>query len=134
MRIFLNITTIALLFAGISACSVYKIDVQQGNTLDQEQIDQLKTGMTTRQVLFVLGSPMLKDAFHPNRWDYPFSFKPGGGKMFKHHLTLFFEKDKLVRIDNQLMPADHIPRRQNTMEGIETFPPAGGGGGGGHSH
>ncbi len=113
------------------ACSVYKIDVQQGNTLDPEQIEQLKLGMNARQVLFVLGSPMLKDPFHPNRWDYPFSIKPGGGKMFKQHLTLFFEDDKLVRIDNKLLPPDQVPHRRDRVTGVQA--PAAGGGGS-HSH
>ncbi|HFQ13854.1 MAG TPA: outer membrane protein assembly factor BamE [Gammaproteobacteria bacterium] len=132
MRIFLNISLLSLITAGLLACSVYKIDVQQGNTLDPEQIAQLKTGMTRRQVLFVLGSPMLRDPFHPDRWDYPFSFKPGGKKMVVQHLSLFFEGDKLVRIDNQLLPPEQVPRRQNRKTGIEDYSssPAGGG----HSH
>jgi len=131
MRIFLNTILLALLSAGIMACSVYKIDVQQGNTLDPEQVEQLKLGMSTRQVLFVLGSPMLRDPFHPNRWDYPFSIKPGGKKMFKQHLTLFFEDDKLVRIDNKLLPPDQVPRRQDRVTGVQAPAAAGGGG---HSH
>ncbi len=115
----------------IMACSVYKIDVQQGNTLDPDQVKQLKLGMSTRQVLFVLGSPMLRDPFHPERWDYPFSFKPGGKKMFKEHLTLFFKSDKLVRIDNKLLPPEQVPKRQNKKTGIDEQPAIGGGA---HSH
>ncbi len=132
MRIFLNIIVLTLLCIGIMACSVYKIDVQQGNTLDDEQIEQLKTGMTTRQVLFVLGSPILKDVFHPNRWDYPFSFKPGGEEMFTQHLSLFFKDDKLVKIDNELLPSDQTPRRHSKNTGLNAMPAAGMGGG--HSH
>lgn len=115
----------------IMACSVYKIDVQQGNTLDPDQVKQLKLGMSTRQVLFILGSPMLRDPFHPERWDYPFTFKPGGKKMFKEHLTVFFKGDKLVRIDNKLLPPEQVPRRQYRKTGIDeqTAP-----GGGAHSH
>ncbi len=109
----------------VMACSVYKIDVQQGNTLDPDQVKQLKLGMSTRQVLFVLGSPMLHDPFHPERWDYPFSFKPGGKKMFKEHLTLFFKDDKLVRINNKLLPPGQVPRRQNKKSGIDEQPATG---------
>ncbi len=133
MRIFLNIITFIFLSFGINACSVYKIDVQQGNTLDPEQVEQLKIGMSTRQVLFVLGSPILRDPFHPQRWDYPFTFKPGGGEMFKQHLTLFFKDDKLERIDNQLLPPEQTPHRQNKKTGLDEMP-AMGQGGAGHSH
>ncbi len=133
MRIFLNIITLTLLSAGMMACSVYKIDVQQGNTLDPEQVEQLKVGMSSQQVLFVLGSPMLRDAFHPQRWDYPFSFKPGGKDMFRQNLTLFFENDKLIRIDNRLLPPEQVLRRQNKKTGLDGIT-APAGGGGGHSH
>ncbi len=119
MRIFLNIVTLSLLSALIMACSVYKIDVQQGNTLDPGQVKQLKLGMTKRQVLFVLGSPMLRDPFHPERWDYPFSFKPGGKKMFTEHLTVFFKDNKLVRINNKLRPPSEVPRREHRKTGID---------------
>ncbi|VAX13330.1 hypothetical protein MNBD_GAMMA24-2067 [hydrothermal vent metagenome] len=115
----------------LMACSIYKIDVQQGNTLDPDQVKQLKLGMSTRQVLFILGSPMLRDPFHPKRWDYPFTFKPGGKKMFKEHLTVFFKNGKLVRIDNKLLPPEQVPKRQNRNTRIDeqTAP-----GGGTHSH
>lgn len=113
------------------ACSVYKIDVQQGNTLDPGQIKKLKLGMSKPQVLFVLGSPMLRDPFHPERWDYPFTFKPGGKKMFKQHLTVFFKGNKLVRIDNKLLPPGQVPHRQNKKIRLDE-PSATGGGRHGH--
>ncbi|HEB87419.1 MAG TPA: outer membrane protein assembly factor BamE [Gammaproteobacteria bacterium] len=131
MRIFLNILTLSLLSAMIMACSVYKIDVQQGNTLDPGQIKKLKLGMSKPQVLFVLGSPMLRDPFHPERWDYPFTFKPGGKKMFKQHLTVFFKGNKLVRIDNKLLPPGQVPHRQNKKIRLDE-PSATGGGRHGH--
>jgi outer membrane protein assembly factor BamE len=101
MRI-ITIFLTAILFMGISlsACSVYKIDVQQGNVLDKEAVDKLKLGMTKQQVLFVLGSPIIKDAFRSDRWDYVHTFRPGKGEMVQRAITVFFKKGKLVKIDD----------------------------------
>ena len=87
----------ALLSAG---CSVYKVDVQQGNVIDEEQLEKLKVGMNKNQVIFLLGTPLLKDPFHKDRWDYVYSFRPGGGKTSSKFLTLFFEAETLVKIDD----------------------------------
>lgn len=55
----------------------FRIDIRQGNLVTQEMAAQLKAGMTRDQVRFVLGTPMLSDVFHPDRWDYLYYFKPG---------------------------------------------------------
>ncbi|MEJ2141794.1 MAG: outer membrane protein assembly factor BamE [Gammaproteobacteria bacterium] len=107
-RILITISTIALLLSG---CSVYKIDVQQGNTLDSEKVAQLETGMNKQQVQFLLGTAMLKDPFHPDRWDYVYTFTPGGGEMKKHHLTLFFENGQLVTIDKSDLNPDYMDNK-----------------------
>ena len=99
-RILITILSSTLL---LSACTIYRIDVQQGNTLEAKKVAQLKTGMTKRQVQFLLGTPMLQDPFHPSRWDYVYSFKPGNKDMVKHHLTLHFDNDSLVTIDKSEM-------------------------------
>ena len=83
-RILISVFATTMLLSG---CSIYKIDVQQGNTLEAEKVAQLKTGMNKQQVQFLIGTAMLKDPFHPNRWDYVYTFTPGGGEMKKHHLT-----------------------------------------------
>lgn len=102
-RILITIFAISLLITG---CSVYKIDVQQGNTLEAEKLAKLKTGMNKQQVQFLLGSPMLQDPFHTSRWDYVYTFTPGGKEMMKHHLTLHFDNDTLVNIDqSEVNPA-----------------------------
>ncbi|MBB6521191.1 outer membrane protein assembly factor BamE [Pseudoteredinibacter isoporae] len=88
----------------ISACSylkfpgVYTLDIQQGNIITQDMVDQLKPGMTKRQVRFVLGTPLITDTFTPDRWDYYYSLKDANGKLTKERLTVFFdEEDKLAR-------------------------------------
>ena len=99
-RILISVFATTMLLSG---CSIYKIDVQQGNTLEAEKVAQLKTGMNKQQVQFLIGTAMLKDPFHPNRWDYVYTFTPGGGEMKKHHLTLYFENGQLVNIDKSEM-------------------------------
>jgi len=101
MRILLICIT-SLLFIGLSlsACSIYEIDIQQGNVLDQEDVDKLKIGMTKQQIQFILGSPIIKDPFHPDRWDYVHTFRPGKGKTTQRTITVFFENNKLVKLND----------------------------------
>jgi outer membrane protein assembly factor BamE len=83
----------------LSSCFLkpHKIDIQQGNYIDPEAIAKLKPGMTRSQVRFLLGTPLLTDAFHPDRWDYLFSDRRAGKLMQEHRLTLWFEGDALKR-------------------------------------
>lgn len=99
----------------LSACfpGVYKLDIPQGNILEKEKIDQVKTGMTKRQVRYVLGTPLLMDSFNQDRWDYYYSHRyylPGSSEPIvrQAQLTLFFEKSQLVKIDKK-MPEDFFP-------------------------
>jgi outer membrane protein assembly factor BamE len=83
---------------------VYTIDIQQGNIIDQSMINQLRPGMNKRQVLYIMGSPMLDDVFHKNRWDYVYSDKPGGKDRVQKQTTLFFENDQIVGIQGDFRP------------------------------
>ncbi len=102
---------IPLLFVFLAACSFnnplqpYKIDVQQGNVLSQEMVSKLKVGMTRSQVRFVLGTPLLTDIFHANRWDYVYRYEKAGRLTEERHLTLFFDGDKLQRVTGDVVPA-----------------------------
>jgi len=95
------ITLAVLLIAGCSSVPslLYKIEIQQGNVITQEMVNKLKPGMTRSQVRFALGSPMISDAFHENRWDYLYRFEQRGRLIEQRKLTIFFEDDHLVRID-----------------------------------
>lgn len=73
----------------------YRPDVQQGNFVSQEMVAQLKEGMTQDQVVFLLGTPLLTDVFHAERWDYAFRLQKGDGEITTSRVTVFF-KDKLV--------------------------------------
>ena len=78
----------------------YKIDIRQGNAVSQEMVKKLKFGMTRRQVHRLLGTALIQDPFHDNRWDYYYSFSHQGKLVEKKRLTVFFENDALVRIDD----------------------------------
>jgi outer membrane protein assembly factor BamE len=94
-----------LALAGCSFPGVYKIDIQQGNVVTQDMIDQLRPGMTRRQVRFIMGNPLLTDTFHTNRWDYLYSLQPGGGERQQERVSLIFnESDQLVSLSGDFMP------------------------------
>lgn len=84
---------------------VYKIDIQQGNIVTQEMVDQLKPGMTKRQVRYVMGTPLMEDTFNPNRWDYYYSMAPGKGELVKERITIFFDGDNLSHFQGDYSPS-----------------------------
>jgi len=85
---------------------VYKIDIQQGNIITQEMIDQLRPGMTKRQVIFVMGTPLVRDPFDQDRWDYVYSYQPGGGVRGQERVTMFFENDLLTHFTGDFKPTE----------------------------
>lgn len=94
-----------LALLSVSACGlIYKQNIQQGNALEQEDLDQLYVGMNERQVLFVLGTPSIKDPFQPHRWDYVQTFSRRGGEPVQRTVTLRFEDGLLAQIDGQEDP------------------------------
>lgn len=91
--------------AGCSFPGVYKIDIQQGNVVTQDMIDQLRPGMTRRQVRFIMGNPLITDTFHANRWDYLYSLQPGGGARQQERISLVFDgNDQLVGLSGDFIP------------------------------
>ena len=94
-----------LALAGCSFPGVYKIDIQQGNVVTQDMINQLRPGMTRRQVRFIMGNALLTDTFHPDRWDYLYSLQPGGGERQQERISVFFnENDQLVSLSGDFKP------------------------------
>lgn len=86
---------------------VYRIDVQQGNVVDQEMLDKLKPGMDKNQVKFVMGTPLIKDPFHSNRWDYIYIMEPGSGERKQRLITLYFRDDKLAYVEGDIKTEEH---------------------------
>lgn len=86
--------------------SPYRPDIQQGNFVSQEMLAQLKVGQTRDQVKFILGTPLLTDAFHADRWDYPFYLARGNGELTKARVTVYFKDDKVERFDGGNLPTE----------------------------
>jgi outer membrane protein assembly factor BamE len=92
----------------LGAC-VYRINIQQGNYLDPKALEQLQPGMTRNQVRYLLGTPMVADAFDPDRWDYVYYFKRGRlREPEKRKVTVYFEEDAVVRIERPGDPKDRV--------------------------
>jgi len=91
----------------LSSGCVYKMNIQQGNYLVAESVSQLKEGMTRSQVRFLLGTPMVPDAFDEDRWDYYYFFSSQKFKQpLKRRLTVYFEDDKVLRFENLGVPTE----------------------------
>ena len=133
-KLLILITIIASLFMAGCASDpvvdrlpwVHRIEIQQGNVVTQDAVDKLKPGINKRQVLFLLGTPMIADPFHADRWDYPYLLDPGSGEgeALEKRLTIFFEGDALSQIGGDYQPDvttdDHPAHRK---QGTVTVPP-----------
>ncbi len=109
---------VTLALGALSACSSlesnrwtnifmpYRSEVVQGNVVTSEQIDRIKPGMDRAQVRDVLGSPLVSDLFHANRWDYVFLLNRQGTEPQKRAVVVIFDGDKLVRVDAPPLPTD----------------------------
>jgi outer membrane protein assembly factor BamE len=91
-------------FGAMDFPGVYKISIPQGNIITQDMVDQLRPGMTKRQVVFVMGTPLVRDPFHQDRWDYVYNFQPGGGIRGQEKVTVFFVDDALVSFTGDFSP------------------------------
>jgi outer membrane protein assembly factor BamE len=103
MRITLILASVLLAScSGLSTplLSPYKMDIRQGNYVTPEMREKLKLGMTKQQVRYVLGTPMIADAFHGSRWDYPYRLEQRGKMVEKQQLTLYFDGDNLARVED----------------------------------
>jgi len=84
---------------------VYRIDIPQGNIVNQEMVDQLQPGMSKRQVRFVMGTSLVIDTLEPDRWDYIQSIEKRGQRRQQERISLYFENDVLVRISGDFAPS-----------------------------
>lgn len=104
IRLFVLALSASLLGACSSMESVtsminpYRIDIRQGNYVDQQMVSQLKPGMSREQVRYVLGTPLVTDLFDENRWDYVYRFQKGNGPVEQRKLSVFFVNGRLERV------------------------------------
>lgn len=117
MKSFHSVSSALLVLTLLTSCNgigsldfpgVYKISITQGNIITQEMVDQLLPGMTKRQVIFVMGSPLIRDPFHQDRWDYVYNFQPGGGIRGQERLSVFFVDDQLVSFNGDFVPSTAV--------------------------
>ena len=94
-----------LLVAGCNIFTPYKMDIQQGNFVTQDMIAKLQLGMTRSQVRFALGTPLMVDPFHNDRWDYVYRYMKAGTLTEQRRLKVHFSKDTLARVEGDGVPA-----------------------------
>ena len=112
------IYTFSFLALFITGCAkdkipgVYRIDVQQGNDINQDMLNQLEQGMTKNQVAYVMGTPLIIDTFHPDRWDYIYSMHPGNGEREQRRITVYFKNETLDYLDGntRIVARKEIPK------------------------
>ena len=110
-RLFVIATLAAALLTATSGCArlrnfslkPYRINIQQGNYLEEDDVAQVEPGMTRSQVRFLLGTPMVEDMFNNERWDYVYYLKIGRtGQVYRRHFVVYFEGETAVRIERDL--------------------------------
>jgi outer membrane protein assembly factor BamE len=148
----LTLLPLALLLAGLTACSStpaskgwmdtispYSFDRVQGNVITREQVAALKAGMPRAVVKDIMGTPLLTSVFHADRWDYVFTFRRQGAESQSRRVTLFFKGETLERFEADDLPteaefvatlksiptAGKLPAMEASKESLDKFPPAG---------
>ncbi len=113
--------SLAAAFAASSGC-VYRMSIQQGNFLEARTVNQLQVGMTRSQVRYLLGTPMVPDAFDKERWDYLYYFKKGRlRKPEERHLIVFFHEDKVEKFERNNVP-EKAPTGPDEGPSVSKFP------------
>jgi outer membrane protein assembly factor BamE len=109
MRIKIILFSVILLSTVLSACTPYKMEIRQGNYVTPEMREKLKVGMTKQQVRYVMGTPVVNDVFHGNRWDYVYSLEQERKVVERQSMTLYFDGDVLSRIVDNKPSAETAP-------------------------
>lgn len=111
--------------SGIGFPGVYLVNIDQGNIVDQDMVDQLKPEMTRRQVRFLLGTPLVEDTFNNDRWDYLRVVRRGNDTLLRRKLTVVFEDDVLVDVvgdfvsENWPEPNPEVSTEEDSQESTE---------------
>jgi outer membrane protein assembly factor BamE len=122
----------------LTAITPYKVEVVQGNFVSKEQVAALKPGMSRQQVREILGTSLLNDVFHANRWDYVFTIRRQGVDPQERHLTVFFNGELLDRFEGDEMPSEEefvatldtrkkagkVPQLEASEDELKKFAPA----------
>jgi outer membrane protein assembly factor BamE len=90
----------------IPGITPYRMEIQQGNFVSQEMVSRLRKGMSKDEVRVILGTPLITDVFHADRWDYIFWREAADGTREQRKLAVYFEGDKLARVEGDVVAAD----------------------------
>jgi outer membrane protein assembly factor BamE len=108
---YLKLTVAGCLFCALASCGsnfgfpgVYRINVEQGNVVNAEMIEKLRPGLNKRQVRYILGTPLIEDSFHEDRWDYRYLLRNGTETIAETRLTLWFDGEELARVEGPDAP------------------------------
>lgn len=116
----------ACIVLAIGGCSqfqfpgIYRVTIQQGNIITQEMVDQLKPGMTKRQVNFILGTPLVIDSFQQDRWDYIYTLKNREGETSEKKFTVYFSDDQLTTFAGDFKPSSESSPPAETAQANES--------------
>ncbi|WP_414040276.1 outer membrane protein assembly factor BamE [Acidithiobacillus sp. M4-SHS-6] len=115
MRSFRLIFLITFCALSLGACSVYRVAVQQGNVVTSQKLAELHPGMDALQVRTILGSPLLKDPWHPHQWVYAYSYKPAySGTQVRNVIVLFDKDDKLIGVQGDVKGTGKTPEKTSS--------------------
>ena len=116
----MRISSLLLLFflASCSLLTEYHVPVRQGNYVTQNKIDQLSPGMNRSQVQAILGSPLVMDVFHQNRWDYVYLYNDGKGKVVENKIAVYFDGDSLTKVEGRGLPEAPLIAKTQEKEGF----------------
>jgi outer membrane protein assembly factor BamE len=99
---FRSLVTLSVAALLTGCISIYRAEVAQGNIVTPEMVEQLRPGMTRSQVRFVLGTPLVADSFHPDRWDYYYSLDKKGAAPETRRFTVIFKDDALLKTEGDI--------------------------------
>ena len=117
--------------SGCSNFGVYRLDIQQGNLVTQEQVSKVKPGMSRLEVRNILGTPLLQDSFNGNRWDYVYNedrntekkLNPFGRIQQQFKLTVVFDGEKVARVDGTASPVEILTGGGDRRKTPDATPP-----------
>jgi len=117
------------LFCALASCGsnfgfpgVYRINVEQGNVVNEEMVEKLRPGLNKRQVRYIMGTPLIEDSFHADRWDYRYLLRNGTETLMETRLTLWFDGDELARAEGPDAPDWAVSDASDTEDAGVTEP------------
>lgn len=114
-----KVLVLALFCTALSACSIYKLSMRQGNVITQKEMNALHQGMSRSQVEATLGTPLIQDPFETDRWDYVFYYRKPNGKVIQRTVSVYFQNGKVARYTDKgdIAAASHIHQNEQFLRG-----------------